>query len=100
MNKIPYTIVSEGAILRDYITPDYLNEDHKTLVDIADFLYNANLTPDYLTTEAKAIYDSYGKEYWEKVLKDMEAIDSQLLNDTHRNNLILDYTDHLLEVKK
>ena len=100
MNKIPYTIVSEGAILRDYISPEYLNEDHKTLVDIADFLYNANLTPDYLTAEAKAIYDSYGKEYWEKVLKDMEAIDSQLLNDTHRNNLILDYTDHLLEVKK
>ena len=100
MNKIPYTIVSEGAILRDYITPEYLNEDHKTLVDIADFLYNANLTPDYLTAEAKAIYDSYGKEYWEKVLKDMEAIDSQLLNDTHRNNLILDYTDHLLEARK
>ena len=100
MNKIPYMIVSEGAILRDYITPEYLNEDHKTLVDIADFLYNANLTPDYLTAEAKAIYDSYGKEYWEKVLKDMEAIDSQLLNDTHKNNLILDYTDHLLEARK
>jgi len=99
MNKINYMLVSEGAILRDYITPEYLNEDHKMLVDIADFLYNANLGAEYLKPEAKKVYDNYGEEYWHKVLQDMGAIDSQLINDSHKKDLILDYTDQLLEAR-
>lgn len=103
MDNINYTLVSEGAILRDYITPEYINEEHERLVDIADTLYNANIpvedwndNPNY---NYKALYNKYGKEYWDKVLKDMSAIDSQLTGDRQRDDLILDYNDSLEQLK-
>ena len=82
MNTIKYQLVSEAVALRDYTTPTYLNEEHKRLVDIADCLYNANIpisewndSPEY---DYKALYARYGDEYWNKVLKDISALDSQL----------------------
>ena len=78
MNTIQYQLVSEGAILRDYIEPAYVNREHKMLVDIADFLYGANLSAEYLKPEYKILYDEYGSDYWNDVLKDMSAIKSQL----------------------
>lgn len=78
MSTIQYQLVSEGAILRDYIDPAYANKEHKMLVDIADFLYGANLGAEYLKPEYKELYDEYGPDYWSDVLKDMSAIKSQL----------------------
>lgn len=91
-----YTAVSMGAILRDYIEPKYLNDKHKMLCDIADCLYNTGLGTEYLSPEYKKLYDEYGKEFWEFVLKDMGAIDSQL---EHWNvkDLVADYNDMLVE---
>lgn len=100
MNNINYMLVSEGAILRDYITPEYINEEHKSLVDIADFFYNANLGAEYLKPEAKELYNRYGKEFWEIVLKDMSAIDSQMTGDREKADLILDYNDQLLQARQ
>ena len=97
MNKINYQAVSMAVIIRDIadLKPwHYLNDEHKDLVDIADFLYNANLGAEYLKPEAKALYDEYGKDYFREVLKDAAAIDSQLTGDgMHEQELLLDYQD-------
>ena len=94
---INYMLVSERAILRDYVdTLDYMNDEHKMLVDIADFFYNNNLGAEYLLPEAKEVYDRYGKEYWGLVLNDMGAMDDQIGDSTSKvNDLILDYQDLL-----
>lgn len=93
-----YALVSEGAILRDYIKPEYLDAEHKMLVDIADFLYNANLGAEHLTPDAKEAYNKQGKEFWKLVLRDMGALDSQL---DHQNagELLEEYKELLDEVK-
>lgn len=97
MNKINYQAVSMAVIIRDIaeLKPcHYLNDEHKALVDIADFFYNVNLGAEYLKPEAKALYDEYGEDYFKDVLKDASAIDSQLTGDgTHEQELILDYQD-------
>ena len=96
MKKFKYNVVSMAVILRDITEPKYINEDHKMLVDIADFFYNANLGAEHLKPEAKAVYDQYGKEYFKLVLEDASAIDSQLNGEgTHETELILDYSDYL-----
>lgn len=92
-----YTAVSMGAILRDYIEPKYLNDKHEDLCDIADCLYNNGQSMvEHLKPEYKKLYDEYGKEFWEFVLKDMGAIDSQL---EHWNvkDLVADYNEMLVE---
>lgn len=93
---ISYQLVSEGAILRDYIEPEYINDEHKRLVDIADSLYNLNIpveewgdNPEY---DYKKLYREYGDEFWKLVIKDMGAIDSQM-SDYHRDELIEDYKE-------
>lgn len=95
MTSIEYQLVSEGAILRDYIEPEYVSEEHKRLVDIADSLYNMNIpvsewgdNPEY---DYKKLYAEQGEEYWALVLKDMSAIDSQLTSEYHRDELIGEY---------
>jgi hypothetical protein len=93
MNKVGYMLVSEACILRDYITPDYVSDEHKMLTDIADAFYNANITSDYLLPDAKEMYDRYGKEFFSKVLEDMGAIDDQLVGDRQLEDLKLDYQD-------
>lgn len=92
---ISYQLVSMGAILRDYISPKYINEEHEKLCDIADSLYNINIpveewrdNPEY---DYKGLYKKYSAEFWELVLKDMSAIDSQLVGDRQRDELIEDY---------
>lgn len=75
---INYMLVSEGAMLRDSREVEYLNDEHKMLTDIADFFYNADLGAEYLKPEYRELYDRYGKDYFHKVLQDMEAIDSQI----------------------
>lgn len=88
---IDYTAVSMAVILRDMITPKYMNDEHQKLTDIADALYNAGLTAEYLKPEYKDLYDRYGLEFWQKVIDDAAAIDSQL--DGHEQELIDDYND-------
>ena len=96
MSKFKYQVVSMAVILRDITEPKYINEEHKSLVDIADFFYNANLGPEYLKPEAKELYDKYGKEFFDKVLEDAIAIDSQLTcTGTHEQELMLDYSDYV-----
>ena len=77
MTPIKYQLVSEAVVLRDYQAPKYLNEEHEKLVDIADTLYNVGganiLAPTY-----KALYDKHGVEYWDKVMADIKAINSQI----------------------
>lgn len=92
---IDYTLVSEGAILRDYIDVPYKNTEHKLLVDIADSLYNVGIDPDDFKDEYKKIYKQYGDDYFEKVIQDMSALDSQLYNDSKVEELVADYEDRL-----
>lgn len=80
--RIPYQAVSVATMLRDFTEVEYINDEHKRLCDCADCVYNANIpreawndNPEY---DYKGLYDRYGKEFWDKVFKDMEAIDSQL----------------------
>ena len=89
-NKIPYELVSMLVILRDWadVSDAYINDEHKLLVDIADGLYNLpgfayNSAVDSLQKDYKEIYEKYGKQYFNKVLKDASAIDSQV----NRNNV-------------
>ena len=96
MRKFNYQVVSMAVILRDIINPKYVNEDHKMLVDIADFFYNNNLGPEYLKPEAKEVYEQYGKKFFDLVLEDASAIDSQLTGSgAHEQELILDYSDYI-----
>lgn len=90
-----YALVSEGAILRDYTTPQYINDEHKRLVDIADSLYNLNIpvsewgeNPEF---NYKELYAKYSAEFWELVLKDMHALDSQL-DINKAGDLLAEYT--------
>jgi len=98
--KIPYTLVSMAAILRDYadMSNAYINIEHKRLVDIADSLYNVGITPDDFKTEYKKLYDQYGKAYFDKVLDDMYALDGQLTSDAKVQELIDDYSDRFSSI--
>lgn len=94
----PYQLVSMATILRDYLAPedqDYRDDEHEKLSDIADSLYAAVVTPDQFTDEYKSLYEKYGTEYWDKVLEDMSAIDSQLTSDIKVEELYADYEDRL-----
>lgn len=96
--NIPYTLVSMAAILRDYaeLEPgDYKNVEHQKLTDIADSLYNVGINSDEFRAEYKELYDQYGKAYFDKVLDDMYALDSQLTSDAKVQELIDDYNDRL-----
>lgn len=90
---IKYQLVSEGAILRDYITPKYASKEHEMLVDIADSFWQAGITEEYLKEDYKALYNRYGKEFWAQVFKDMGAIESQI--DGHEQELIEEYNELL-----
>ena len=86
-------MVSTLVILRDYATidsEDYINQEHKDLVDIADTLYNAGLKPKDMLPKYQDLYNTYGKNYFDKVLKDCKALDSQI-NHNNVNDLIDDY---------
>lgn len=80
--KYPYQAVSVATMLRDFSEVEYISDEHRRLCDCADCLYHVNIprkdwedNPDY---NYKALYDEYGEEFWQKVLQDMSAIDSQL----------------------
>lgn len=93
--KIPYDLVSMLVILRDWANTDdsYINKEHEDLVGIADFLYNnGSSMVEYLQPEAKAVYDKYGKKFFDMVLDDAAAIDSQI-SSSNVKDLIADYND-------
>lgn len=100
-NKIPYDLVSMLVVLRDWadVGDDaYVSPEHKLLVDIADTLYNVGFSvADSMSGEYKDLYKKYGKSYFQKVLNDVNALDSQV----SRNNLdtlITDYTNRATEL--
>lgn len=93
--KIPYDLVSMLIILRDWISLDdeaYLNSEHKDLVDMADGMYNGSLTIDDMRPEYRSTYDKYGADYFDKVLEDASALDSQV-SSHNVNDLIADFND-------
>lgn len=93
---INYTLVAEGAMLRDSQEVKYMNDEHHMLTDIADFFYNANLGAEYLKPEYRELYDRYGKDYFHKVLHDMDAIDSQIGSPVDYEDLAEEY-QYLME---
>lgn len=100
--SIAYQAVSIGAILRDYEKPQYASEEHKRLVDIADSLYNINIpvsewgdNPEF---NYKDLYYSYDQEFWDLVLRDMGAIDSQI-SDHNIDDLREEYKELLHNIK-
>lgn len=97
-NQIPYDMVSTLVILRDYANvedEDYINNEHKLLVDIADTLYNVGRgMVTNLSGEYKNLYEMYGEDYFDKVLDDVTAIDSQM-SDQNLNDLIEDYNNRI-----
>ena len=92
---IDYTWVSMGAILRDYINVMYKNKEHQMLCDIADSLYGPNIDPQNFKPEYKELYDQYGEAYFDKVIDDMAAIDSQVTDDRKARELEEDYYDRV-----
>ena len=93
-----YDTISMAVILRDYIEPQYIDSEHKDLVDIADCLYNNGwFMKDHLDKDSKELFDRYGEEFWKLVLKDAGAIDSQLESpiDRRLEELALDYNDYV-----
>lgn len=94
-SKLPYQIVSIPVILRDWTDigdDSYVSEEHKDLVDIADSLYNADIDVSDMTAKYQELYKKYGKTFFNKVLKDVRALDSQVSN-SNINDLIADYDD-------
>ena len=82
--KIPYNLVSSFVVLRDYANLDdnYVSEEHRLLTDIADSLYNVGGSAARgFTGEYRELYDEYGKAYFDKVLDDIYALDSQISRD-------------------
>ena len=92
---IDYTWVSMGAILRDYIRVMYKNKEHQMLCDIADSIYGPNIDPKDFKPEYKELYDQYGEAYFDKVIDDMAAIDSQVTDDRKARELQADYYDRI-----
>lgn len=93
--NIPYDLVSMLVALRDYISiddTDYINDEHRMLVDVADSLYNAGITVAEMSPEYQAVYNKYGKDFFDLVLDDVAALDSQLTSN-NVNDLIADYND-------
>lgn len=95
MAKITYDLVSMAGILRDYVSPKYLNREHQLLVDIADSLYNTGINPKEFKAEYRDLYDQYGKSFWDKVLADMSAIDGQIYDNRGASDLFADYQDRI-----
>ena len=95
-NNYSYQVISMAVILRDIEDGlHYIDEKHKKLVDIADALYNADISPEQLKPEYKELYNEQGEDFWEKVIKDASAIDSQV--EGHENDLLLEYNDYIRE---
>lgn len=94
--KIPYDLVSSFVILRDYADVDdsYITDEHRDLVDIADSIYNADISVSDMSKKYQDVYKKYGKAYFDKVLKDIRAIDSQIDN-TSINDLVAEVNDKL-----
>ena len=93
--KIPYDLVSMLVALRDYadVSDAYVNDEHGKLVDIADSLYNVGRDViEKMKPEFKKVYEKYGSDYFDKVLDDVSALDSQLTRN-NVNDLIADYED-------
>ena len=92
---IDYTWVSMGAMLRDFIEVRYANKEHQMLCDIADSLYNVGVDIDSFKDEYKKLYEKYGDAYFDKVIADMEAIDSQVTSTSKARELEEDYYDRV-----
>ena len=92
---IPYQLVSMAAIIRDFDDPKYKSKMHRDLTDIADSIYNVGISPDQMKDTYKKLYYQYDKEYWDKVLHDMSAIDSQLTSQAKEEELLADYNDRI-----
>lgn len=97
-----YQAVSIATVLRDYTDVKYAGEEHRRLVDIADSLFNVGIpvdkwgdNPEY---DYKELYRRYGDKFWDKVLKDIQAIDSQV-DRYNVDDLEDDYAYILSEMK-
>lgn len=96
--KIPYNLVSSFVILRDYADIDgaYINSEHKDLVDIADGMYNVGESTmlSQMKPKYRDLYDAYGSAYFNKVLDDIAALDSQI-NRNNVDDLVAEVNDLL-----
>jgi hypothetical protein len=80
---IDYKWVSMAAELRDYEDINYINKEHKMLVDIAHAFWNEDLCYEDLDDEHKCLYDIYGQEpFFAQVFNDMDDIDHKLRANT------------------
>lgn len=77
-----YQAISFATVLRDYTDVKYMNEEHRQLVDLADSIFNTGMTPEsnpeWYLPEYRELYNRYDKKFWDKVLQDVRAIDSQV----------------------
>ena len=98
--KIPYQLVSMAVILRDYVDEEvlkYQNKEHELLTDIADGIYNVYTDPESMKDEYRDLYHKYGEDYFNLVIDDAHAIDSQCTSDDKVYELAEDYFDRLGE---
>ena len=94
-SKIPYDLVSMLVVIRDFRDTDnaYVSDEHKKLVDIADAIYNnGSGMINYMDDDYKALYNKYGKKYFDLVIDDAEALDSQV-SPSNINDLLDDYSE-------
>lgn len=96
--KIPYDLVSMAAIIRDYASiprDAYASDEHMLLTDIADTLYNVGRSAaKTFKDEYAELYKQYGEAYFDKVLDDMSALDSQV-SSKNIEELVEDYEGRL-----
>ena len=96
--KIPYDLVSMAAILRDWADMSrdaYASDEHKLLADIADTLYNVGKESAKTFQKKYAeLYKQYGEAYFDQVLDDMSALDSQV-SSKNIEELVEDYENRL-----
>lgn len=96
--NIPYDLVSMAAILRDWADMPrdaYASDEHKLLADIADTLYNVGKESAKTFQKKYAeLYKQYGEAYFDQVLDDMAALDSQV-SSKNIEELVEDYEDRL-----
>lgn len=93
-SEIPYDLVSMLVVIRDFRDTDsaYVSDEHKKLVDIADAIYNnGSGIINYMDDDYKALYNKYGKKYFDLVIDDAEALDSQV-SPSNINDLLDDYS--------
>jgi hypothetical protein len=87
-----------ATVLRDYVDVKndvgFKDQAHEMLVDIADTLNSTNVKVADMLPEYQTAYNAQTPEFWELVLKDIDALNTQV--DSHNVHDLLDDYKYML----